>query len=269
MQWSDNWPIYLSFIADGKIYLHQAEHSVNQPMPRGAPFICLNETTGELIWSINLRGTHWGGYPIIGDSTVAMFNTYDNRIYALGKGPSKTTIIASPKISTEGGSVLLEGYVTDISPGLKDYAIEARFPEGVAAVSDASQSEWMMHVYDQLPMLTDATGVEVTLSVIDSNGNYRIIGTTTTDTKGFYSYQWLPDITGKYLVIAEFSGTNSYYPSYAEGAFVVDAAATTPTPTQAPAQSTADMYFVPAVAGIIAAIFVCFIITLLLIRKRP
>lgn len=270
MQWSDNWPIYLSFIADGKIYLHQAEHSVNQPLPRGAPFICLNETTGELIWSINLRGTHWGGYPIIGDSTVAMFNTYDNRIYALGKGPSKTTIIASPKISTEGGSVLLEGYVTDISPGLKNYAIEARFPEGVAAVSDASQSQWMTYVYGELPKPANTTGVEVTLSLIDSNGNFRSIGTTTTDARGFYTYQWVPDIPGKYIVFAQFPGTNSYYPSSAEGAFVVDPAAATPEPTQEPITSMTDSYFVPAVAGIIVSIFIVgAILAILTLRKRP
>jgi len=33
----------------------------------------------------------------------------------------------------------------------------------------------------------DATGVEVTLSVVDANGNYRVIGTTTTSSDGFYS----------------------------------------------------------------------------------
>jgi hypothetical protein len=270
MQWSDNWPIYLSFIADGKIYLHSAEHSVNQPLPRGAPFVCLNETTGEKIWSINLRGTHWGGYPIIGDSTIAMFNTYDNRIYALGKGPSQTTIVASPKISTEGSSVLLEGYVTDISPGLNDFGIRARFPQGVAAVSDASQSEWMTYVYDQLPKPADATGVQVVLNVIDSNGNFREIGKTTTDSNGFYNLQWTPDITGKYVVIAQFSGSNSYYPSYAESAFVVDAAAATPTPTVTPPQSAADMYFVPAIAGLfVLVIVVAIVLALLMLRKRP
>ena len=30
---------------------------------------------------------------------------------------------------------------------------------------------------------------------------------TTSDASGFYSYQWTPDITGKYTVIATFGGT--------------------------------------------------------------
>ena len=31
---------------------------------------------------------------------------------------------------------------------------------------------------------------------------------------------WIPDIAGKYTVTATFTGTNSYYSSYAETAFV-------------------------------------------------
>ena len=52
----------------------------------------------------------------------------------------------------------------------------ARFPDGVAAVSDASQTEWMEYVYMQQPKPINATGVPVTLSVMDANGNYRSIG---------------------------------------------------------------------------------------------
>jgi len=199
-----------------------------------------------------------------------MFNTYDNRIYALGQGPSQTTITASPKTSVEGSSVLLEGYIADNSPGLSEFTIKARFPQGVPAVSDDSQSEWMTYFYDQLPKPTDATGVEVTLSVIDSNGNYREIGTTTTDTTGFYNYQWTPDITGKYTVIAQFKGTNSYYPSYAESAFIVDPAKTTPVPTQQiTPSSAADTYLLPGIIAIILAIAIIGALILIAIRKRP
>ncbi len=270
MQWSENWPIYLSFIADGKIYLHQAEHSVNQPMPRGAPFICLNQTTGELIWEINIRGTHWGGYPIIGDSTITMFSTYDNQIYALGRGPSSTTITASPKVSTRGSSVILEGTVLDNSPGLSAYEIEARFPNGVAAVSDESQSDWMTYVYAQMSKPINTTGVPVELYVLDSNGNYRSIGTTTTDANGFYSLQWTPEIEGKYTVYAVFAGSESYYSSQAITAFAVDEPAETPAPTQTNTQSAADTYLLPGIIGIIAAIAVVGVVLALLVtRKRP
>ena len=85
----------------------------------------------------------------------------------------------------------------------------------------------------------NATGVPVTISVIDANGNFRKIGTTTSDATGFYSFQWIPDIAGKYTVIATFAGSNAYYGSSAETSFVVEAApAPTPAPTTAPASTT-------------------------------
>ena len=56
---------------------------------------------------------------------------------------------------------------------------------------------------------------------LDSNGNYRTIGTATTDASGTYSLTWTPDIPGNYTVIATFAGTNGYWPSSAETAFNV------------------------------------------------
>ena len=57
------------------------------------------------------------------------------------------------------------------------------------------------------------------------------IGTAISDASGAYSYQWTPDILGKYTVVASFAGSNAYYGSSAETSFAVDAAAATPTPT--------------------------------------
>jgi hypothetical protein len=79
----------------------------------------------------------------------------------------------------------------------------------------------------------------------------------------------MPDIPGKYTVIANFAGTEAYYPSSSETSFVVDPAGTTPNPTAVPIQSTTDQYFIPAVAGIGILIVACFAITILLLRKRP
>jgi hypothetical protein len=129
----------------------------------------------------------------------------------------------------------------------------------------------MEYVYQQKPMPNDFTGVTVSIDVIDSNGNYRNIGSATTDATGSYSMSWLPDISGDYTVVARFAGTNSYWPSYAETSFAVDPAHPTAAPTDAPNNnSPADLYFVPAVAGIIVAIFlVGAILAILLLRKRP
>ena len=130
-----------------------------------------------------------GQYDIVADGYFLYLNCYDMQVYSVGKGPSAMTVTASPKVSTLGSSVIIEGTVTDIAAGTKQDEQAARFPNGVPAVSDASQEAWMEYVYMQKPRPTDTTGVPVTLSVVDSNGNYREIGTTTSDADGFYQLQ--------------------------------------------------------------------------------
>jgi len=269
--WANNWWQKPVFITDGKIYTGHTEHSANQPLPRGTPFNCIDAITGELIWKADgmFRQTRWGGRAIIGDSVIATMDTYDQRVYAVGKGPSAITVAASPEVSVHGSSVLVKGMMTDISPGTEEYALTARFPDGVPAVSDNSMSDWMLYVYKQFSRPTDTVGVPVTIDVLDANGNYRNIGTTTSDADGFFSFDWQPDIEGRYTVIATFAGSESYYASHAKTAFVVDPAPqATPEPTQAPA-SLADQYLLPATGGIIAAVAAVGIaIIALMLRKK-
>ena len=196
-------------------------------------------------------------------------DTYDQRVYAIGKGPTQTTMMVSPKVSVEGSSVLVEGSVLDVSPGLNTAALTARFPNGVAAVSDDSQSPWMLYVWKQFSRPADVTGVPVTIDVLDANGNYRNIGTTTSDASGAFSFAWQPDIPGKYTVYVTFAGSAAYYPSYTQSAFVVDSAPdATAQPTAKP-DSAADLYFVPATIGLLIAIIVVGLLTILVLRKRP
>jgi hypothetical protein len=86
---------------------------------------------------------------------------------------------------------------------------------------------------------------------------------------GYYSFSWTPDITGKYTVIANFAGSGAYYGSYAETSFAVDAAAATPTPQPTQPPSTADLYFLPAIIGVIIAILVVGAVLALLVTKKP
>jgi outer membrane protein assembly factor BamB len=270
--WANDWWNKILFITDGKIYIGHEEHSPIDPRPRGAPFICLNATTGDVIWRVDglVRQTHWGGHAVIGDSIIATQDTYDQRVYGIGKGPSATTVSASPKISVHGSSVLVEGIVTDISPGTEDYALRARFPNGVPAVADESMSDWMLYVYKQFPRPTNASGVEVTLDAIDPNNNFVHIGTATSDSSGTFGYMWEPEVPGKYTVIATFAGSGAYYASFAETTIGVEEA---PEPTQAPTptpMSVAEQYFIPATVGmIIAIVAVGAVLALLMLRKRP
>ncbi|MCJ7560154.1 PQQ-binding-like beta-propeller repeat protein [Candidatus Bathyarchaeota archaeon] len=264
-----NWWGWITMIADGKVYIGTLEHSAEAPIPRGGPYICLNATTGDEIWRVNgmFRQTRWGGCAIMGDSIIATMDTYDQRIYANVKGPSQTTITVSPAVLPLKNGVMITGYVTDISAGTKDDAVTARFPNGVAAVADKSMSDWMLYVYKQFSRPIDATGVEVTLSVLDSNNNYREIGKTTTDSDGFFKLNWTPDIEGEYTVYASFTGSAAYYPSHAVSAFAVG-----PAPTEAPQveipPEQSGTYITYATIAIIVTIIVAVAVAVLILRKR-
>jgi hypothetical protein len=128
---------------------------------------------------------------------------------------------------------------------------------------------WMEYMYQQQPKPTNATGVPVELFVVDANGNYRSIGTTTSDATGFYSLEWTPDIAGKYTVYAMFAGSESYYASQATTAFAVDQPAQAATPQPTAALSMADVYFLPAMAIVVVLIVIILALLLfMLVKKR-
>jgi len=107
------------------------------------------------------------------------------------------------------------------------------------------------------------------LNVIDSNGNYRTIGTTNTDSSGMFTYAWAPDIEGAYTVIATFAGSNSYWGSNAETSFYAISAPATSTPQPAQSESMADLYFIPATVGLFIFVAIMGVVIILVLRKRP
>jgi outer membrane protein assembly factor BamB len=252
-------------LADGKLYV-RGGHDYTPPVWKGGKIYCIDVETGEEIWSslsIDIVGS-----PAIADGTLIWVNGYDNQIYAYDKGPSKTTVSAPEAGISQGTSLVISGKITDESPGTKSTLLTSRFPNGVPAVSDASQSAYMEYLYQMQPMPTDAVGVEVTIDVIDSNGNFRNIGTATSDASGFYSLEWMPDIPGKYTVIATFAGSDAYFASYDETAFVVDKAPeATPAPDPTPAPMT-DTYVLGMGAAAIIVIIIFGLLILLMLRKR-
>jgi len=219
----NTWWLKPLFITDGKIYVAHLEHSPIDPRPRGGPFICLNATDGTEIFRINgaFRQTRWGGRAIIGDSIIATMDTYDQRVYAIGKGPSATTVTATPKVAAKGSSVVIEGTVMDVSPGTEDTGMKLRFPNGVPAISDANMSEWMLYVYKQFEMPKDVTGVTVVFNLVNSTGHVLDLDRTKTDASGQFSYVWNPDKEGKYIILATFEGSEGYFGSRAQTAVVV------------------------------------------------
>jgi hypothetical protein len=123
-------------------------------------------------------------------------------------------------------------------------------------------------VYQQQVLPADITGVPVTISVLDSNGNTYEIGSAMSDSSGMFSFTWTPIISGDYKVIATFDGSNSYYGSCAETSFYAsEVPQPTPEPTPEPA-SAADLYFLPMSITTIIAIIIVAVLVILLFRKK-
>ena len=204
----------------------------------------------------------------MGDSIIATMDTYDQRVYAIGKGPSATTVSAPNIAAPLNTPVVIGGTVMDVSPGAQQDDLKLRFPYGVPAVSDASMSDWMLYVYKQFERPTDATGVAVSIDAIDPNNNYVHLGDAVSDSTGAFGCAVTPDISGTYTVYATFGGSAAYYGSYASTTMVVmaePAATAAPTATPTPAS---EAYFVPAVIGIIATIIIVGVVSILLARRR-
>jgi hypothetical protein len=123
---------------------------------------------------------------------------------------------------------------------------------------------WMEYLHMQQPKPTNTTGVQVRLTAVDESGNTVPITTVTSDASGFYSAMWTPTTDGKYTIVAEFAGSESYYLSSAKtavgvAAYASGSPAVTPSdsPSIAPdpqALPNADMYILIAAAVVIIAV---------------
>jgi outer membrane protein assembly factor BamB len=262
-------PTYLGALSgDGQLYLYSNEHSINNPIRRDAMIWDINATNGHELWQL----TDWpSAAPILADGRLVVVDSHDEEIYCFGRGDSATTVSAPQIIPALGTSVMLTGTVTDQSQyGHRDINSNIDVAlKGTPAIADASMDAWMEYMFHQKAKPTNATGVEVTLSAIDPNGNLVPVGTTTSDMNGNYGLPYTPEVPGTYQIIATFAGSNSYGPSSSTTYLAVGEGPTsTPAPTAAP-QSIADMYFVPAIIGVIVAIILVGAVIVLMLRKHP
>jgi outer membrane protein assembly factor BamB len=267
-----NTPLTLACIADGKLYFSTSEHSPTTPLFRSSYLRCVNASNGAELWKIS----HWGSQvegmgsgtmeaAVIADGFLVTLNVYDAQLYCIGKGPSATTVTASPEVSVHGSSVLVKGTVADIAAGTRQQEQAARFPNGVPAMSDEDQQAWMEYLYMDQGMPTNATGVEVSLDTLDPNGNFVHIGTATSDMSGTYGYAFTPEVPGLYQITATFAGSDSYYPSYAETYVNVDEVPQASPPPEYP--QPIDPTWTIIGVGIVLLIAIA-IIGLLILRKK-
>jgi len=266
-----NYPTSIYAIGNGIVYTTTTAHTVETPLYQGALARAINATTGTEVWTLSAFTGESGppGTGAIADGFATFFNGYDNSAYVVGKGPSATTVSAPDTSAPFGTPIVIKGTVMDTSAGTEGAQQKGNFPNGVPCASDTSMSAWMSYVYQQQPCPTNFTGVTVTLTILDPNNNTYTIGTATTDGTGKFSYVYTPIVPGKYAVTANFPGNNGYWSSSSEDSFsVLSAPQSTTAPTATPT-SVADMYFVPAIAGLFVVIIIIGVaLALLMLRKH-
>ncbi|MDH5266315.1 MAG: PQQ-binding-like beta-propeller repeat protein [Candidatus Bathyarchaeota archaeon] len=244
-----------AFIADGKMYTINNEHTPTPPITRGWGVHCINATTGKGIWNISGIWV-WAGPGPIADGYLTVGSS-DGYMYVFGKGKSATTVSASPKVSVHNSSVLIEGTVLDMSPA----------QPGTPCVSKESMTEWMEYLHMQKSIPAEVTGVPVSLDTFDPNGIFVHIGDVTTDMSGTFGCMWTPEVPGEYTVMATFMGDDSYGSSWAEthvGVEEAPEAPPEPEPQEEPAYLTIDLAIIAAVAVAI----IIGIVNLWALRKR-
>jgi outer membrane protein assembly factor BamB len=244
-----------AYIGGDRVYVLTSEHSIPVPFPRTNKLICIDAHTGDLIWEMNgFTGRSRAVDGGISSGMLWINNLYDASLYMFGKGESKTTVSAPTTVVPLGNDVLIQGTVTDQSPGSK----------GTPAISDASMSQWMEYLYMQKPMPTNATGVTVFLQAMRSDGSVMDITHVTSDIMGHYEYTWTPPDQDTYKILATFEGSDSYWTSSGECGLSVSPAPAATAPPQAAPDNTP--MFIASTAAVIIAIA---IVGVLLLRKRP
>jgi hypothetical protein len=255
-------PFYSGIVmAGGNIYAYAAYSPIYEldPVPRQAMLVCVNATTGNVTYTLN-----GAVYPYAAaDGYIVGLGRFDGNLYCVGKGQTSTSVVIQNDVVANGATALIKGNVLDQSPA----------QPGTPAVSDASMSEQMDYLHMQNSTLLNnppkESGVPVTLTAVDPNGNALTIGSTTTDSAGNYALNFVPDKTGIYTITATFAGTDSYWPSTSETTLSVTSPAATPSTTSAPANlaTTSDiMTYIVAVG--IAIILAVAIATILILRKK-
>jgi hypothetical protein len=251
-----------AFVADGKMYVLNNEHTPTSPITRGWGVHCINATTGEGIW--NISGIWlWSGPGPIADGYLTIASS-DGYKYVFGKGQSATTVTAPDIVVPKGNGVVIKGTVLDMSPA----------QPGTPCVSKDSMKTWMEYLHIQQPIdgiwhNETITGVPVTLTAVGSDGSYIDVGTATTDGYyGTFSKTWTPPAEGDYQIIASFAGDDSYGSSGASTGVSVGPAPETPTTPEIPTPVDNTMLLYGILVAVIIAIVLAIVAILIVLRKR-
>jgi len=269
--WESVYPWHSSsYVADGKLYIFNGEHTATNPATRGWQFWCLNVTTGEPIWHVTMGQGGLGDASrvpqfSIADGYITINDGYTGYLYVIGKGKTATAITAPDVSVAHGTTLMLKGSVLDQSPA----------QPATPCVSKDSMSLQMDYLHMQMPLgglwnNETVIGVPVSLDTVDPNGNYVHIADVTTDGySGTFGYAWTPEIEGDYTVTATFMGDDSYFSSFATTYVNVGPAPEPyPEPVEPEPYPDNSMLLYGILAAVIVAIVLAAVAVFLGLRKR-
>ncbi len=254
------------YIADGKMYVYNNEHTPSTPITRGWGTHCINATTGEKIWSIMITGAagaREGDFGPITDGYISLLSG-DGYQYVFGKGKSKTTVDSPDTAVPLGTTVLVKGTITDLSSAQPN----------TPCVSKDSMSTQMEYLHKQMPIdgiwhNETITGVPVALTAIASDGSSVDLGTVTSDGYyGTFEKAWKPPNEGTYKIIASFAGDDSYGSSSAATALAVGPATESIKIPEQIVPPDYTMTIVYAAIAIIVAVAIAVTINIVVLKKR-
>ncbi len=248
------------WVADGKLYAVNTEHTPSQPITRGWGLHCINVTTGELIWKTKTAGS----IGAVADGYLTLAGQ-DGILYVYGKGKSATTITAPDIAAPLGSEIVIRGTVLDMSPAQLS----------TPCVNKDSMTTQMEYLHRQMPIAglwnnETIVGVPVSLDTVDPNGNSIHIGDVITDGySGTFGFTWKPEITGQYTVTATFMGDDSYGSSFATTYVNINEAPQASATASPIAQDTGtDTLMITVIVGFVAVIIAIALVGLLLMKKR-
>ena len=191
-----------AFVADGKLFTVNSEHTTTEPVTRGWMITAMDAYTGEGVW--NMTGAMSPG--AVADGYLTASCSYDGYMYVFGKGKSATTVTGPDVAVPVGTAMTIKGTVLDMSPGQPETPC-------VSVDSMTTQMEYlhMQRPIDGLKHDQQIIGVPISLTAIGEDGTYVDIGTVTTDGySGTFGKSWTPNEQGTYKIVAAFAGDDSY-----------------------------------------------------------
>ena len=248
------YPLQIGAVANNKVYLTTAEHTLSSPPYQGAKTRAIDAFTGEELWTT--YGMSSWRTQAVADGYYVWLNLNDMQIYVTGPGPSAITVTAPDIGVPKGTPIEIRGTVTDQSPKLK----------GTPAISDADQSSWMNYIIQHNTAEPDVTGVPVQLTILSQDDKIAQQVTVTSDSNGLFHFPWTAQAAGEYTIIANFTGTQSYGPSSAKTSVVITEA-NIPTTSQIEASEFggSNPY---VIAGAISIVVVVAAIGVILVKNR-